>query len=155
MQRIIITQGIPASGKSTWARKLFQEDKSYRRVNRDELRALYGSKDLWYTSAFEQEITQLSHGIILTALRNGNNVVMDDTNLVKKHLIALENLLSKEKIPIIIEKKLFEIDLDVCIERDKNRDAKVGEEVILRMHKRFEEGKRKGYVQDEEKQIND
>ena len=38
LQKVILTRGIIASGKSTFAEKLLKEDNSYRRVNRDYIR---------------------------------------------------------------------------------------------------------------------
>ena len=41
MQKIIILKGIPASGKSTFAKEYIQTNPNFRRVNRDELRTMH------------------------------------------------------------------------------------------------------------------
>ena len=40
--KILVLQGAPASGKSTYARELTSQDKSYVIVSRDEIRAARG-----------------------------------------------------------------------------------------------------------------
>ena len=37
-QKIILTVGIPASGKSTYAKELCKDDSNFRRVNKDDIR---------------------------------------------------------------------------------------------------------------------
>ena len=45
MPKLILTRGIPASGKSTWAKAWVQEDPQRRvRVNRDDLRRMLEPK---------------------------------------------------------------------------------------------------------------
>lgn len=40
MQKVIVLKGLPASGKSTWAKNLVLKDSTYKRINKDDLRAM-------------------------------------------------------------------------------------------------------------------
>lgn len=43
MSKLIITRGLPASGKSTWARQWVLEDPKHRvRINQDDIRLMLG-----------------------------------------------------------------------------------------------------------------
>lgn len=47
MHKIILTVGIPASGKSTWAKQWVLEDPEHRiRFNQDDIRNMFGK--YWY-----------------------------------------------------------------------------------------------------------
>ena len=48
MLKIIITRGIPGSGKTTWAKDVVKENSNYIRINRDDLRIMLIGK--WYLS---------------------------------------------------------------------------------------------------------
>ena len=78
MPKLLILQGAPASGKSTFARQLAHEDKSYVIVNRDSIRNSRG--DYWIPSQ-EDYITSIEEFSIKNALGRGYNVIVDATNL--------------------------------------------------------------------------
>ena len=41
MQKVILLKGLPASGKSTWAKAVVEQGKGqYKRINKDDLRAI-------------------------------------------------------------------------------------------------------------------
>lgn len=154
-QKVILTQGIPGSGKSTWAVRLMR-DTSFRRANRDDIRALFGDQSLSLKSFFENEVTAIQHTMVLNALRKGNSVVVDDTNLNAKHIKAfkevIQNYCNQSGKVIGFETKTFTVDVKTCVERDKKRGEDggrtVGKEVIEKMHKKFVGGVKGGHVKD-------
>ena len=77
VQEFILTRGIPASGKSTFAKKWFMEDPENRvRVNRDDIREeLYG-KDYVKSGKAEERVTTFEHNRILAALSQGKSVIL-------------------------------------------------------------------------------
>ena len=41
MKKVILTRGLPGSGKSTWAKQMLDEKPGhYKRINKDDLRAM-------------------------------------------------------------------------------------------------------------------
>ncbi len=85
MPTLIITIGLPGSGKSTWAKAWVGEDPARRaRVNRDDLRAmLHGGRV--GTAWQERQVTLAQHAAVRALLLHGFEVMVDDTNLVAKH----------------------------------------------------------------------
>ncbi len=74
---LILTRGIQASGKTTWALKWVAEDEEHRaRVNRDEIRmTLFGR----YWPVPEDAVTIAQHAAIKALLASGRSVVVDDS----------------------------------------------------------------------------
>lgn len=132
MARLLVLQGIPASGKTTFARKLVEEDTSYVRVNRDDLRNMRG---IYWLPKQEKLISQWEYNSIRTALQLGYNVVADSTNLNLATIAALTAIAID--CGAEMEFKLIETDLDVCIERDSRRPNPVGADVIHNFYKRY------------------
>lgn len=131
--RLILTRGIPASGKSTWAKEWVAEDPENRiRLNRDDLRSMIGATGFDYST--EQLVTHIQQEGARKALKAGKSVVIDDTNLRAKY--------AREWFKIgPVEFVDFPIDLDEAIERDRVRlelqHGGVGEQVIRGFHQRF------------------
>lgn len=133
MKKVIILKGLPASGKSTWAKKQIEENKGvYKRVNKDELRAMLDNSN--WSKENEKFVLSLRNEIILEALEHGKSVIVDDTNLAPKHE---ENIRQVVKGLAEVEVKFFEIDLDEAIARDLKRPVSVGEKVIKQMYNQF------------------
>lgn len=128
MQKLVILQGIPASGKSTYAKKLVNENpNTHVRVCRDDLRRMRG---IYLINDQEKMITDWEMNCIICGLNAGLNVVVDATNLNPKTLKRIEDL-AAGKSSIEIEKKLFNTPLEECIARDLKRgEYSVGEAVI-------------------------
>lgn len=130
--KVIILQGIPASGKSTWARDFVKGKKDWVIVNRDSFRNGRGD---YYIPTQEDYITILEKTAIAEALRLQLNVIIDATNLNPKYLPQIEELVSP--FDVEIEKKFFDISLEEAIRRDALRPAPVGEQVIRRFYKDY------------------
>jgi len=88
--KIIITRGLPGSGKSTWAQSYASIAKNTAIVERDELRLqLFG---VYWTGVQEDEerVTRLQDKLVRSYLAEGTSVVISDTHLpdrsVKKWL---------------------------------------------------------------------
>jgi predicted kinase len=134
-KQIIVTVGVPASGKSTWAKNFVKENPSYVKVERDDFR--YGMKDISIGDRqFENFITELQYKAIHIALNNKYNVIVSDTNCNGKYLkILLEEFKCKADVTL----KFFTDSLETCYERDANRERSVGKDVIDRMFKGYQD----------------
>ena len=134
MKKVILTKGLPASGKTTWAKKLINKHPNmYKRVNKDDLREMLDNSK-WSKSS-EKFILKIRDNIILEALDFGKHVIVDDTNLHPKHEINIKELV-KEKAVVEI-KDFTDVPLQICIERDLKREKSVGKKVIKNMYNSF------------------
>ena len=140
MSTMILTRGVPASGKSTWAKEWVAEDPENRvRVNRDNLRWTLGIKEGVGTPEQEQEVTYWQNAMIERGLSQGKDVVVDNTNLRAKFVKELIKL--GLKFGAEIEHKDFVVDLPTARGRDQYRasygERYVGPEVIDMFFKKF------------------
>jgi predicted kinase len=138
MSKVLILKGLPASGKSTFARKLLRGDihdlrGKWVRTNKDELRAML--HDSYWSKENERLVVAIRDLIIIESLAAGFNVVVDDTNLHPKHEKDITDLVASFKPDVDV--KFFEIDVKEAIKRDLKRPVSVGEKVIRGMHKQF------------------
>lgn len=140
MKKIIILKGLPASGKSSFAKQLIKDNPgAYKRINKDDLRAMLDHS--YHSKGNEKFVLKLRDFIIMEALRDGKHVVVDDTNLAKKHETRIRQLADMYKKEtgqqVQVEVKFFDIAVEECIRRDLKRANSVGERVIRKMHKQF------------------
>lgn len=137
MSKLIICRGLPASGKSTWAKQWVLEDPEHRiRVNQDDIRLMLGK---YWVPSREKLVQEIQFDAILEALSRGFDVVIDNTNLNKKVLDGFDRLIKTFKDYEIEYKDFFDTPLSVCIERDKNRDLQVTEKVIRGFYNNYKD----------------
>lgn len=153
MQKIILTVGLSGSGKSTWAKKMVQDNPGkYKRINKDDLRAMLDVSR--WSKANEQFVIQVRDSITISALESGYSVIWDDTNLHQKHLdqakeIANNFKLITSKIIQVESNVLFlEVPIETCIKQDLKRFNSVGEAVIRKQYEEFVKPPAKTLVQD-------
>lgn len=140
MKKVILLKGLPASGKSTYAKKLIREyPGAYKRINKDDLRAMMDNS--YHSKGNEKFVLKVRDFIIMEALRDGKHVIIDDTNLASKHEVRVRQLVDMYKKEsghqATVEVKFFDIPLEECIRRDLKRQNSVGERVIRRMYNQF------------------
>lgn len=129
MAKLILTRGVPASGKSTWAKAWVAEDPDNRlRVNRDNLRWTLGIKSGVGDFEQENEVSYWEKAMARRALQHGKDVVIDATNLRAKRVKEWLWLASDENVTV--EFKDFPVSFEDAIFRDASRDRSVGADVI-------------------------
>lgn len=137
MSKLIITRGLPASGKSTWAKQWVLEDPEHRvRINQDDIRLMLGK--YWVLSR-EKLVQEIQFDAVVEALSKEFDVVIDNTNLNKKVLDGFDRLIKTFENYEIEYKDFFDTPLSVCIERDKNRDLQVTEKVIRSFYNNYKD----------------
>lgn len=144
MTELILTRGIPASGKTTWARAWVAEDPTGRaRVNRDDLRQnLYG-RPAPLPYELEQVITVAQHGAVRRLLGGKIDVVVDDTNLHMKYVREYAKIAAEAGATIRLED--FDTSFEECVHRDLHRTSgQVGFEVIHRMYGQWKNAQQHG-----------
>ncbi len=138
MKKVLILKGLPASGKSTFARNLLEENKGqWKRLNKDELRAMLDNGN--HSTANEKFVEKVRDFMLIEALKEGKHVVIDDTNLSDRPVDRITQVVQKYAKDagdqVKIEIKEMETSLEEALERDEKREKKVGRNVILRMYK--------------------
>lgn len=134
---LVLTRGLPASGKSTYARKISEKPRNgqiYRRVSRDDIRRMLGNYDD-FSADRERLVTHIEAEAVLFALRQGYNVIVDSTNLNPKHVKEWENLASSANCRVLIRD--FHITLEEALERNETRWDRVDPQVILDMYNKW------------------
>lgn len=128
--KFAIMCGLPGSGKSTFCNEWFGE---YITVCPDKIRlALHGQQ---YVKELEPQIWKIVEYTVRVLLESGNSVVIDATNVHEWGRKKWIDMADKFGIPLNIF--VMDTSKEICIERDKQRKASVGVEVISRMAKDF------------------
>lgn len=124
--------GLPASGKSSYAKSLSESD-GYIVCSSDAIRyELYGDETV---QSNNDKVFHILHKRVKENLKNGKNVVYDATNISAKRrkgfLSEIKNI-DCHKVCIIMA-----TPYEVCIERNLLRDRNVPEDVIERMYRNW------------------
>lgn len=132
-QQVILTRGLPGSGKTTWCREVMMRSGTcWRYISRDDLRfMLLGSnrESKKWSYKRERQVTKARDTLLRSYLSEGCCVLMDETFLSPKTLKHVKDIIAEWEIPI--EMKEFTADAEECIERDRYRgDRAVGAAVI-------------------------
>ena len=135
MNKLIICRGIPASGKTFWAKQWVLEDPEHRvRINQDDIRLMLGK---YWVPSREELVQHIQKEALIEALERGYDIVIDNTNLNKKVLDFYRALVIDHGNHAIEFKDFFDTPLSVCIERDKNRDVQVSEKIIRNFYNNY------------------
>lgn len=142
MLTLELTVGLPASGKSTYARNLLQQGRpgALARVNRDDIRvSVFGGRV--FGRDVEDKVSIVQRSAVVELLRVGVSVIVDDPNLDPRHRRRLTDIASTygamvQLVPFI------NVPLEVCLERNRRRPEAetVPEAVIRAMHEKWIQG---------------
>lgn len=138
--KLILTVGIPGSGKTTWAKKFCQDGK-FVRISPDDIRGRVGSSISDMTH--EYAVWKIVEAELYRLLDSGQNVVFDATNVKGKN----------RKMPVRIAKELgaeihyaiFECSPEVAKERirkdleEKVDRSNVPDHVVDTMYENYRE----------------
>lgn len=136
MSKVIITRGLPASGKSFFAKQWVLEDPEHRvRINQDDIRLMLGK---YWVPSREPLVSHIQQEAICRAMSLGLDIVLDNTNLNPKVLKSLSDIAISNEYEIEY-KDFFDTPLSTCIERDKNRELQVTEKVIRGFFEKYKD----------------
>lgn len=134
---LIVTRGLPCSGKTPAAVAWVRSDEQWRtRINRNDLREMSHGRRLG-TGAQEAIVSGLEENAVRSALANGTSVVVDDTNLANSVINRWIKI--AEEMDADVEVWDFrDVDPEVCIARDAQRpeSERVGEDKIREMYEK-------------------
>lgn len=141
MPKLIFLKGLPASGKSTWARE--QVDKgngSVIRFNKDDMRAMIHNNK--HSKGREAEILDLQWNMVQRSLIGGRDVIVDNTHFNPIHLKQAQSIIDElnrlfPNKQFKLEEIFFDTPLEECIRRDATRPNSVGRKVIMQMYNKY------------------
>ena len=135
-QKIIITCGTSASGKSTWAAEFVQQNKEFHNLNRDDIRtSICCSREIWTQGKeFEELVTKIQEFAAKEVLKSGKSLVISDTNLNTRTIRRWQEIASDFDAEFEINDSFLSVPLSVCLERDAARNHPVGAAVIKRQY---------------------
>ena len=79
---------------------------------------------------------KIRDSLIKGLINNGYSVIVDDTNLARKHEQRIRQLVGKG-VEVEVNDSFLDVPIEECIRRDRERDPSVGEKVIKSMHEQF------------------
>lgn len=140
--KAIITIGVSASGKSTWATE-YAAKNNFVNINRDDIRfdMFCGGVRDWSLYKFnnknEQKVTEAQNEAIEKAAHSGKSIIVSDTNLNKSHR---NKLISKLKhLGFEVDIAEFPITFEEACKRDSLRSNGVGHSTIARQFEQWKE----------------
>jgi predicted kinase len=141
MAKMIIMKGLPACGKSTKAKELLEHGNTVR-INKDLLRTMLHFDKFNHRN--EGHTRDASRKLADWFLSQGVNVIIDDTNLNEGTVQSWKDLAKIHDAKIQYE-DMTDVPIQVCLERDRVREKRVGDSVIHKMalqHLNFLKGER-------------
>ena len=139
-KKLILMQGIQASGKTTWSKNWVLEDPEHRlRFSNDDIRNMYGK--YWILSR-EHMVKNALRNFVGHAILSGYDIVIDNMNLNPKELDFYKNIIEEYSLDtkykyILSLHQCFDVSLETCIERDSKRANPIGAEVITNTFKKY------------------
>lgn len=141
IRKLILTRGIPGSGKSTWAKKWVEKDPEHRiRFNWDDIRNMMGP--YWVVTRENTGIMKVMRESFLTKMMDKCwDIVIDNMNLNPKEYEYYNNVINNynkiHDIQYELEFKDFFISVDECINRDALRTNPIGEKTIREIYSKY------------------
>ncbi|MGD1704053.1 AAA family ATPase [Dapis sp. BLCC M229] len=132
--RLIILIGLPASGKSTLARKIVSRYPRCQLISTDAIRAqLFGDEAIQgpWLQVWQEVQQQFHQAVSLKSL-----AIYDATNTQRRRRKELIEL-ARETGFSYITGLWLDKSLELCLERNKQRQRQVPEEVIMKMSRQL------------------
>lgn len=132
MSKCIMLIGLPGSGKSYWSKKYIQENPDTILVSSDSIREeVFGDVN---DQAHNGEVFNIVHKRVVSAIKNGKDVILDATNLSRKRRIGFLKSIPKCEVCAVV----FAIPFEECCKRNAARERVVPQEAMERMYRSFQ-----------------
>ncbi len=126
--KLILTKGLPASGKTTWAKEYIQKYPETANICKDDLRLQLGA-----TNKREKRVVKVRDFLTEYYFGQGYSVIWSDTNLNPVHLKRATELAQAYQAKLVIQ-DFTDVPLAECIRRDLLRSNSVGQQAIEQMY---------------------
>lgn len=137
MSKLYALRGLPGAGKSTLAKEMVKENPNLARVNRDDLRTQMFNKKGVLDHPSERAVTIAHDSMVMSLLKAGRDVVVDNLHLRPKYVRDLRKVAQK----VGAEFELIDVHVDVeeAVSRQTGRppEDRVPVEVIREMASKF------------------
>lgn len=143
---VIVTVGLPGSGKSMWSQSKASND-GFMRFNMDDTRSMLGfpsGSDAWDKDKEAFAFKVMLQGIV-AAVASGYHVVIDNTHLNRTWATKYKQALQSFNVKWAVA-DFTDIPVEECILRDSHRVGleEVGAERIKAMHRGYLKAKAEG-----------
>jgi len=137
MSKIIVLQGCPCSGKSTWSKEYIKSNENTIRVCRDDIHLELNNGK--YSMENEKEVTKIEYERVILSIKEGLDVIIDATNLNPKTIKKWEDIAKEYNCEI--EYKEFYIPYSEAMKRSKKRKEEGGlyisKKVMMDFYRRY------------------
>jgi predicted kinase len=136
MAKLLVLQGLPASGKSTYARELLASSPAgyALRINNDDLSTMMFGSAFGGGANAAQLLGKLRADLVRLAFRNGFElVILDNTNLNKKSVDRLRKLAEDCEVEFELDDSFLSVKVFECLRRNALRENPVPDSVIIQM----------------------
>ncbi|MFE3179293.1 AAA family ATPase [Streptomyces violascens] len=146
MPTVHVMTGLPASGKTTAARKLVADsDGQCRRVNLDDLRGMFDNaaegRERSYTA--EQSVLAVQDAAVRETIAAGFDVVVDNTHLTPNIPKRLKAAVAGRARFVVHD--FTDVPVEECLRRDAARANPVGEDIIRLLADKHAKARRGGW----------
>ena len=132
MNVLTVLVGIPGSGKSTYVEKNKQPNEEVLSSDRIRKELLSGEEDQTNNKLVFDTLYARARDV----LSQGQDVIIDATNIsasIRKKTLDYFSDLDLQRIATVIN-----APIEVCVSRDKNRTRSVGEDVVLKVARKYD-----------------
>ena len=137
----IITVGVSASGKSSFAQSIIEKDSSFMKINRDGIRRSMfkcgGWSDYVFSEENERAVTFEQERLMLEAISQNKNIIITDMNLRMKYIRGHIRFFTRNEYDVKI--KFCHVSVLETLRRQNNRTVTADSEEIKRQHALFEQ----------------
>lgn len=134
--QVILTTGLPASGKTTAAvhEQAFDPEGTIL-VSRDDIRKMIGCFPIGNKEQ-EELVSKIQDDVIVRGVAAGKRVIVHDTNLNKKSPTRIKKLFDGDVVFGVSD--FTNVPVQLCIDRDAQRENPVGEKIIRDMARQLQ-----------------
>lgn len=136
MAKLLVLQGLPASGKSTYARELLANSPAgyALRINNDDLSTMMFGSAFAGGGNTPYLLAQLRVEMVRLAFQNKYElVILDNTNLTKKSVDRLRKLAEECEVEFELDNSFLRVTVNECLRRNALRENPVPDSVIIQM----------------------
>lgn len=129
-----ITQGLPAAGKTTAARKVIANaDRPIRYVGLDGLRLMLDGQTptAWWAPGAEESTARAQAAMVASLLADGCDVLIDGTHVRPDQVAPLQAATAGIRLHIVVHR--LDTPADECIRRDLDRPHPIGAYCIRKL----------------------
>lgn len=140
---VVVTKGLPGSGKSTWSRNYVRAHKNWARICKQDLRRdvfenpNIGLEDNDYGGRSNKAVCDIRDAAILLLITRGYSVIVDGLSLHPDAVSHIEKVVGN-RANVRVQDFTW-VSLETCILRDakRSREFSAGERAIRRLHRLY------------------